>query len=293
MFRFKSPQRIVEIGGVKIGGNPSERPPALIGTIFYHGHKIILDEHKGEFDRGKAERLIRDVEESSEKTKIPAIIDVMGSTPDAIIKYLEFIASVTDLPIAIDSPSVDVTKAALSYVKNSGLAGRVVYNSLRMESTNCEYQALKDAQVKSAMALLYTSKILSIDARINALKAIVSKARTFGVENILVDTFVIDVSSLAIAMRTILTIKSQHGYPCGCAAPNAISVQRKAFKKKFGKKGTDAVELAVNIAPAILGSDFLLYGPIEKTKEIFPAAYIIHASYKSMLMMKTPLIELS
>ena len=253
MFRFKSPQRIVEIGGVKIGGNPSERPPALIGTIFYHGHKIILDEHKGEFDRGKAERLIRDVEESSEKTKIPAIIDVMGSTPDAIIKYLEFIASVTDLPIAIDSPSVDVTKAALNYVKNSGLARRVVYNSLRMESTNCEYQALKDAQVKSAMALLYTSKILSIDA----------------------------------------TIKTQHGYPCGCAAPNAISVQRKAFKKKFGKKGINAVELAVNIAPAILGSDFLLYGPIEKTKEIFPAAYIIHASYKSMLMMKTPLIELS
>ena len=56
MFGFESPQRIVEVGGVKIGGNPGERPPVLIGTIFYNGHKIILDEHKGEFDRGEAEK---------------------------------------------------------------------------------------------------------------------------------------------------------------------------------------------------------------------------------------------
>ena len=93
----------------------------------------------------RRKRLIRDMEESSEKRKNSRDYRCYGLNAGYHHqKYLEFIASVTDLPIAIDSPFVDGAKATLNYVKDSGLAGRVVYNSLRMESTNCEYQALKD-----------------------------------------------------------------------------------------------------------------------------------------------------
>ena len=42
MFKFKTPQKIFQIGKVKIGGQPGQLPTVLIGTIFYEKHKISL-----------------------------------------------------------------------------------------------------------------------------------------------------------------------------------------------------------------------------------------------------------
>ena len=50
---FEAGQKTVEIGGVCVGGLPGARPVVLIGTIFYHGHNIIVDENRGEFGRGR------------------------------------------------------------------------------------------------------------------------------------------------------------------------------------------------------------------------------------------------
>jgi len=45
MFMLKAKQKIFEIGGVKVGGQPGEVPTVLIGSIFYLGHtKIDIDE---------------------------------------------------------------------------------------------------------------------------------------------------------------------------------------------------------------------------------------------------------
>ena len=43
MFRFEKEQKIVNAGGIKVGGQPGEVPTALTGTIFYIGHKIVKD----------------------------------------------------------------------------------------------------------------------------------------------------------------------------------------------------------------------------------------------------------
>ena len=64
-------QSIVNVAGVKFGGQPGELPSVLCGTIFYHGHKIVEDEERGLFDRTAAERLISRQAELSEETGCP------------------------------------------------------------------------------------------------------------------------------------------------------------------------------------------------------------------------------
>jgi len=46
VFKFEKEQNIFDIAGVKIGGQPGQLPTVLIGSIFYHKHKIVIDEKK-------------------------------------------------------------------------------------------------------------------------------------------------------------------------------------------------------------------------------------------------------
>ena len=91
MFKFDKEQTVYDIAGVKIGGQPGEYPTVLAGTIFYGGHNIINDELTGDFDKDKAEKLIKDMEEMTDVTGNPCIVQVFGQTPEALTKYIEFV----------------------------------------------------------------------------------------------------------------------------------------------------------------------------------------------------------
>ncbi|MEM0026935.1 MAG: tetrahydromethanopterin S-methyltransferase subunit H [Ignisphaera sp.] len=292
MFNYKTQQKVFEISGVKFGGTGFENPPVLIGTIFYHGHKIVADAKQGVFDKSKAEELIKLVEEMSSKTKIPAMIDVVAGSPDAMVKYLEFVSNITKMPISIDSPDINIMRSGFQYAKEAGFIDRVIYNSLTAKSKDEEYKLLQEYGVKATIALLYTDKIMDVEARIKNLETILTKALNYGIEKILVDTFVIDIPSLSVAMKTMIEIKSRYGLPVGSGAHNAVSTQRKAFKERFGVEGYRACEIASNIATLVIGADFLLYGPIESAKEVFPAAYTIYNSYRYLARRKENLIQI-
>jgi len=55
MFKFKEKQKIFDIGGVKVGGQPGEVPTLLISSIFYLGHKIVSTKRR-EFSTRKKPR---------------------------------------------------------------------------------------------------------------------------------------------------------------------------------------------------------------------------------------------
>ena len=55
---------------------------------------------KGEFDREKAEELLKKQEELSDITGNPCMTDVVGLSEEAIIKYIDFVAAITDTPIS-------------------------------------------------------------------------------------------------------------------------------------------------------------------------------------------------
>ena len=63
LLEFNVPQKTFEIGNVRVGGQPGVRPTVLVGSMFYHGHNVILDEDRGEFNREAAEKAIRGQEE--------------------------------------------------------------------------------------------------------------------------------------------------------------------------------------------------------------------------------------
>jgi tetrahydromethanopterin S-methyltransferase subunit H len=85
MFRFTPPQITYEISGIKIGGEPGENPPILVGSIFCRKHMVVEDEHMGVFNKAEAEALMRTVEELSDKTRHPFMLNVAWFTPEAII----------------------------------------------------------------------------------------------------------------------------------------------------------------------------------------------------------------
>ncbi|MEM4848951.1 MAG: tetrahydromethanopterin S-methyltransferase subunit H [Ignisphaera sp.] len=281
MFRYSLEQKIFDIKGIKVGGQPGENPPVLIGSIFYHKHKIVEDEKKGVFRKDEAEKLIKNVEELSDKSKIPFMLDVVGSSPEAIIKYVEFIANVTQAPLLVDPlGDVAVASVALRYVKEVGLTDRAIYNSLTAKSKDEEYKILQENKIDKAVLLLYTDKILDVESRIKNLEIILSKTRQYSIDKFLVDTFVMDLPSLSAAMKTAIDVKKRYGLPVGCGAHNAVSAQRKAFKERFGIEWVKTMELISNLAPIVIGSDFILYGPIEVSNEVFAAVYTIYSSYR-------------
>ena len=89
MFKFNREQKVFEVGNVKVGGQPGELPTVLIGSLFHMGHKIVKDRRRGVFDRKKAESLIKFQEEMSERTGVPCMVDVVGETPEALIRYID------------------------------------------------------------------------------------------------------------------------------------------------------------------------------------------------------------
>jgi tetrahydromethanopterin S-methyltransferase subunit H len=44
--------------------------------------------------------------------------------------------------------------------------------------------------------------------------------------------------------------------------------------------------VTVNVLPVVLGADFILYGPVEDCKYVFPSVYTVNTSYKYLYKMK-------
>ncbi|MEM4311050.1 MAG: tetrahydromethanopterin S-methyltransferase subunit H [Nitrososphaerales archaeon] len=282
MFEFKIPQKVVKIGNVQIGGVPGERPTVLIGSIFYQGHKIVKDEMKGEFDKEKAEELIFKHLEFSDKTSNPSIIDVVGSTEEAMVKYLDFVTSKYEGVIQVDSTMPNVRLKGIAYLKEKGIKNPVIYNSLiGSEVKDDELKKIKDLGVKNSILLLYNSLDFTIKGRIAIVKELVDKATKAGIENFIVDACVIDIPSLGMACKAIYDIKNDFGFPCGCGAHNAVD-QWVGLMTKMGRQAKEATaSTAAGIAVAS-GADFILYGPIEHAPYVFPAIAMVDAAFSQI-----------
>jgi N5-methyltetrahydromethanopterin:coenzyme M methyltransferase subunit H len=144
MLKFEKEQKVFDIAGVKLGGQPGEYPTVLIGTIFYDKHKIISDEIKGTFDRSKAEDLLKKQEVMSEKTGNPIILDVPGHTSEALTKYVDFVSEKTSSPFLVDCPLTSVRVSVMRHLAEAGLLNRAVYNSIDYTANSEEISALRE-----------------------------------------------------------------------------------------------------------------------------------------------------
>ena len=290
LLEFQTEQSIFEIGGVRIGGHPGAQPTVLIGSAFYHGHKINVDEARGEFDAEEAEKAIRKQDEFSELTGNPCMLDVVGATPQAIEKHLEFVADVTQSPLLIDGTTLDVRLAGLEYAAKAGLAERIVYNSIQPGIEDDELAAIRNAGVESAILLTYYMQDFTGKGRVQAVRELLPRLQEAGVKKLIVDTCVMDLATMGQSCSAMFDIKKEFGLPVGGGVHNAVAMW-KGLKTKMGKEAekpcmASALALAVGV-----GADFLLYGPVEDANVAFPSVAMVDTMLSQMFVERGGQIE--
>jgi tetrahydromethanopterin S-methyltransferase subunit H len=285
LFEYAVEQKTFEIHGVKVGGEPGITPTVMIGSIFYKGHSIVRDPLEGVFDMNRAEVLIKRVEEQTDMTGLPGMLDIVAENAVAAGRYMDFVAGVAEMPLVVDVPSEESQVEVLQYASDQGLLDRVVLNSLTPHSGSLVYEKIKEVGCSSAILLLYSTTTLLSSDKSGLLDELLPKVEDAGVENILVDSVVIDVPSLGLALKAIHRIKDRYGYPSGCGAHNAISSWKRLEEKFSVKAVTSAVAVASSL-PTALGADFVLYGPIEIAGDVFPAVALVDAAYSQLQIEK-------
>jgi tetrahydromethanopterin S-methyltransferase subunit H len=286
MFKFAKEQKIFDIGGIKVGGLPGQLPTVLMGSIFYQGHKIVEDQKKGLFDREMAEALLVAEEEESRRTGNSRIVDVVGSWPEAMVKYIDFVADMTETPLSLDCADSRVALAAIKHVDEVGLAGRVLLNSINPLTEPAVISAVKDAGVTSAILLALNTRMPTVSGRLAVLeghdqgRGLLALAEAAGVENTLIDTTVLGIPDPGPVSKAIYLVKERYGLPAGCGAHNALGRWRE--RRELDKTTRLICNVAIHVMPITMGADFMLYGPISRAPVIYSAcamadAYVAYA----------------
>lgn len=270
MLKFSNEQKVYQIGDLEIGGQPGERPTVLIGSLFFAGHRIVHNIKKGLFDEEKAKELLIIEEELSAAYGNHRIIDVIGDTAEALIRYIEFVATHTSSPILIDSPLQKVRIEAVKYFARSEIMPRLIYNAIAEDYTDEELACLKEYGVSNAVILAFSTKALKPKAKVKLLEdSLLPAAESAGINNIIIDTGVLDLPSVSWAAAAIHEIKDHTGYPAGCAPANALYTW-----EKMKAKGTPAFQAAASSVLALTkayGADFVFYGSVYNAPWVYPA----------------------
>jgi tetrahydromethanopterin S-methyltransferase subunit H len=284
VFKFKTPQKIYEIGGKRIGGQPGELPATLIGSIFYQGHKIVEDPKKGVFDRGRAEELIVKQDELSDLTGNPCMLDVVCTSIEAARSYIDFVSEATEAPILLDAyPKVRLE--ALEYVTEIGLTDRIVYNSI-YSPTEAEVDAIRDSGIEAAILLAYNVKDRTTEGVLSLLRGTDEKlgllevSERAGITKPLVDTTIFTyIPSIGMGARACFRVKEELGLPAGGAPGNATAIWKQP--EDWGSDVAKINYVAPQVVPLVLGANFLLYGVIEAAPWVFPACAAVDAMIAS------------
>lgn len=281
MFRFDKEQTVLDIAGVKVGGQPGEYPTVLAGTIFYGGHKIIEDPKAGIFDKEKAENLLNIQAEMSDVTGNPYFVHTFGATPEALVKYLEYIGEASDAPFLIDSTSGEARVAGANYITEVGLAERGIYNSLNMAADADEIAAVKASDISASIVLGFNPMEAGVEGKINIWEnggsvldqGLLPMSQDCGIDKPLMDVAITPLGQGAgPALRTSFAVKSKWGLPVGSGIHNVPSAWDwlRGYKKEH-PEAWPVCDVGSNLIQQSVGGDFVLIGPIENAKMAFPA----------------------
>ena len=285
MLRFDKEQKVFEFGDMKIGGQPGEYPTVLFGSMFYNRHKIVTDEDKGIFDKNAADTLWTAAEEISDITGNPHCNQIVAETNEAMKSYIDWFVDGYDEPFLIDSSAGDVRAYGVEYVTEIGVADRAIHNSINASIQEEEVAALTESDVSSAIILAFNATEPGVKGKIEILeigaagieKGMLEIGAECGITKPLVDIAAMPLGSGAGAnVRTGVAVKARFGLPVGGGYHNSASAWD--WMKKFKKEHREAwppVDIGNNLIAGIAGADYYLYGPIENSTMVAPAAAMI------------------
>jgi tetrahydromethanopterin S-methyltransferase subunit H len=276
MFRFEKEQKIINAGGIKVGGQPGECPTALTATIFYIGHKIVKDKKQGIFDKARAEQLINRMDELSDMTTNPFILDVVGTSVPAFQSYISFISEVTQAPIQVDAISPKLRMETIKWAHEVGLSDRLINNSIYRGVKEKELQNLKDCGVKASIILCDNPTDDTVEGKLSVLPGILEMADQAGIEGGLIDTAMPSWGiGVGAGLRSIYVIKELYGDKgaVGTGIGN-VSDTLGWVKGNFSKEIKKATDAAQNAILPMIGCDWIMFGPIEFAEFVFPAVAV-------------------
>ena len=277
MILYNTPQKVCNIGGVKVGGQPGENPPLLIGNMFQKGDKIIENRKEGKFDRKAAEEKIRELERLTQETGVPGLVAMVANSLDEMKNYIDFFTSVTKMPFAIDIWMQKTRLAAARYVAELGLQDRVLYNSITPwdEDIVAQVAEMKELGIKHVVIQAFDMENKRATGRLKSLKSLLAMVEKGNFESILVDTAVMNLPATAFSILSNRLIKQEFGFPVGCAPSNGTYMWRKSAGVEHPARFM-AIDAAIQ-AITTMDSDFIFYGPMTGNERIFYAVAAANA----------------
>jgi len=268
MFSFTKEQKIFEISGVKIGGQPGIFPTVLFGGLFFKGEPNFIG----------GENQIKRMLGLSKKVGNPAIPDFFIRKEEYIEKIIKFIDKKypKNQPFSIDIIEPDLKIKTLEALDDKNLLSRLIYNSIHIGITDEERDALKIHTPEMAIIVAFNPKDKSPDGKIEVLHnganlidlGLLDIVKKVGIKKILVDTAAMapgDYSGAAVA--AIPVIKEELGLPTGCAIHNVVEKSKWLDDFEFARKYVDA---SSNVNIALFGGDYAIFGPIYNSDVVFP-----------------------
>jgi tetrahydromethanopterin S-methyltransferase subunit H len=271
MFRYRSAQRVCDIGGIKVGGQPGENPPLLISSMFQKGDILLESRKEGRFDKSAAVERIREMERLAGETGVPGMVAMVANTLDEMKNYIDFFTGVTEMPFAIDIWVQKTRLAVAGYIAEQGLQDRVLYNSITPWDEDIEAQVaeIKEMGIKHVVVQAFDMEDKGPNGRVKSLKKLLPVIEKGNFESVLVDTAVMNLPATAFSLLANHLIKQEFGLPAGCASSNGTYMWRKTASEHDRSKFS-AIDTATQAIAATM-SDFIFYGPMIGTARIFPA----------------------
>jgi len=264
-------QKVCTIGGIKVGGQPGENAPLLIGNMFQKGDTLIESRKERKFNRAGAKERIQEMERLSQETGVPGMVAMVANTPDEAKTYVDFFTNMTKMPFAIDIWVQKTRVAVARYIAELGLQDRLLYNSITPWDKDIEGQMLelKELGIKHVVIQVFDMEDKGPNGRIKSLQKLLPLVEKGNFESILVDTSVMSLPFTAFSLVANRLIKQRFGLPVGCAPSNGTYMWREAVGEA-GRSKFLAVDAAIEAITA-MGSDFIFYGPMTGSNRVFSA----------------------
>jgi tetrahydromethanopterin S-methyltransferase subunit H len=268
LFSFTKEQKVFDISGISVGGQPGMYPTVLFGGLFF----------KGEPDFDDAKRHLQTMYDLSKQTGTPVIPDFFIRKVEYIQPIIAFIEKVipTKHPFSIDVIEPSIKIETLGLLAERKLLSRTIYNSIHIGITKEETEALQRYTPEMVIIVAFNPKDKSPDGKIEVLEngahliecGLLELVRKIGIQKLLVDTAALapgENSGAAIAALPV--IKEEYGFPAGCAIHNVVEKSRWLNDFPFAKK---TVDVASNNTIPLFGGDFAIFGPIENVALVVP-----------------------
>lgn len=271
MWRYDREQKIFDINGIKIGGQPGENPPLLVANMFQKGDTLLQSRKEHKFDRNGATERIRELERLIQETGIPGMVAMVANSADEMKTYIDFYTSVTDMPFAIDIWVQKTRLKAARYVAELGLQERCLYNSITPwdEDIPSQVSEIRELGIKHIVLQVFDNDDKGSTGRLKSFDSLMPMLEKGDFASILVDTASMNLPAMGLSLKANYLVKQKYGLPCGFAPSNGSYMWRKAASEEQ-RSSFPALDAGTHAVCAVL-SDFLFYGPMSGTQRVFYA----------------------